>query len=79
MGFGTWGGLGPEGAKLLHRLVKRAAAWQEGDLRGARQDELLHAVGLALMRQVFQMLAGKSVVQGRAVGEVCLPAAGADA
>ena len=31
MAFGTWGGLGPEGAKVLHRLVKRAASWQEGE------------------------------------------------
>jgi len=27
LGMGTWGGLGPEGAKLVHRLVKRAASW----------------------------------------------------
>jgi hypothetical protein len=77
MGFGTWGGLGPEGAKLLHRLVKRAAAWQEGDLRAARQDELLQAVGLALMRQVFRLLAGNNAVLGRGQGEDGRAAAGA--
>ena len=41
MEFGTCGGLGPEGAKVLHRLVKRAASWQEGELRALRQRELL--------------------------------------
>jgi hypothetical protein len=60
MAFGTWGGLGPEGAKTLHRCLKRAAGWLEGDLRAARQEELRLGLGLTLMRQVWQMLAAKS-------------------
>ena len=52
MSFGTWGGMGPEGARVLHRLAKRAASWQEGELRSLRQHELLESVGLAPMRQV---------------------------
>ena len=60
MSFGTWGGMGPEGAKVLQRLAKRAASWQEGDLRSLRQSELLENVGLALMRQVWKLLANKN-------------------
>ena len=60
MAFGTWGGQGPEAAKLLHRIVQRAAAWQEGDLRLGRQDEIRCAVGLALMRQVWRLLGSKN-------------------
>ena len=26
--FGTWGGIGPEGAKMLARILKRAASWE---------------------------------------------------
>ena len=58
--MGTWGGLGPEGARLLHRLAKRAAGWQEGELRGLRQYELMQGVGLALMRQIWSLLGNKN-------------------
>ena len=54
------GGLGPEGAKTLHRCLKRAAGWLEGDLRAARQEELRLGLGLTLMRQVWQMLEAKN-------------------
>ena len=60
MAFGTWGGQGPEAATLLHRIVQRAAAWQEGDLRLGRQDEIRCAVGLALMQQVWRLLGSKN-------------------
>ena len=60
LAFGTWGGLGPEAAKTLHRVLKRAACWQEGDLRAARQDELRLSVGLSLMRHVWRLLEGKN-------------------
>ena len=52
--------MGPEGATILHRIVKRAASWLEGDLRASRQEEIRHAVGVALMRHVWQMLEGKN-------------------
>ena len=58
--FGTWGGLGPEGGRVTHRLVKRAAGWQEGVLRGARQHELMEGLGLALMRQIWSLLGNKN-------------------
>ena len=58
--LGTWGGLGPEGTRLTHRLAKRAAGWQEGELRGARQHELMQGIGLALMRQVWSLLGNKN-------------------
>ena len=86
MSSGTWGGMGPEGARVLHRLAKGAASWKEGDLRGSsperarvlhrlakraaswqegelralRQNELLETVGLALMRQIWKLLANKN-------------------
>ena len=62
MAFGTWGGVGPEGAKLLHRISKRAAGWLEGDLRARRQEEIRHGVGVSLMRHIWQMLEGKNYI-----------------
>ena len=62
MAFGTWGGLGPECAKLLARVLKRASGWQEGDLRAVRQDELRQSVGLALMRQIWRLLGAKNFI-----------------
>ena len=58
--FGTWGGMGPEASRVVHRLVKRAAGWQEGELRAARQREILEGIGLALMRQIWNLLANKN-------------------
>ena len=63
MAFGTWGGMGPEAAKLLHRLLGRAASWLEGPLRGRRQEELQQHVGVALMRQVWHLLDAKNLLQ----------------
>ena len=60
MAFGTWGGYGPEGYKVLSTLVKRAAAWQEGSARAAKQDELFGVVGVALMTQVWATLFNKN-------------------
>ena len=60
MAFGTWGGLGPEAAKLLARLLKRAAGWAEGDLRSRRQEELRQTLGVALMKHVWALLDSKN-------------------
>ena len=60
MAMGTWGGLGPEGDRVLRRIVKRAAGWLEGDLRAARQEEIRHGVGVALMRHIWSLLEGKN-------------------
>ena len=60
MAFGTWGGMGPEGDRVLHRIVERAAGWLEGDLRACRQEEIRHAVGVALMRHICLLLEGKN-------------------
>lgn len=62
MAFGTWGGLGPECAKSLQRIVKRAAGWLEGDARASRQEEIRYAIGLTLMRQIWELLAAKNFV-----------------
>ena len=63
MAFGTWGGLGPSCAKLLHRLVKRAAGWDEGSQRAVRQDELRQTVAIALSRQIWTLLEERVFVQ----------------
>jgi hypothetical protein len=56
MAFGTWGGQGPEAAKLLARFTKRAAGWQDGDLRASLMETCRLSVGVAVMRQVWRML-----------------------
>jgi hypothetical protein len=53
--LGTWGGFGPEGARLVHRLAKK-----EGELRSAKQHELLQNDGLSLMRQIWSLLRNKN-------------------
>ena len=63
MAFGTWGGMGPQAAKLFHRLLHRAASWLEGPLRGRRQEELKQLVGVALMQHVWRLLDAKNLLQ----------------
>ena len=53
MAFGTWGGVGPECAKTLQRITKRAASWQEGDLRASKLEQARLEVGWALMTKVL--------------------------
>ena len=62
MALGTWGGLGPEGAKILHRALKRSAGWLEGELRAVRQEELRLNFGYVLMSQIWDMLEAKNDV-----------------
>lgn len=62
MAFGTWGGIGPEGARTLARIQKRAQGWQEGELRGRDADTLRYRLGFALMNQVFQFLVNKNFI-----------------
>ena len=56
MAFGTWGGTGPEGAKVLARLTKQAGAHEKHDRRGALHATLLQTVGVALFTQLFQLM-----------------------
>jgi hypothetical protein len=56
MAFGTWGGVGPEAAKLLARIIGLAAGWREVDLRPWRKEELRQRFFLALYRQVCRLL-----------------------
>ena len=62
MAMGTWGGMGPEGARTFQRILKRAAFWLEGDLRADRQEELRRAFGLAVARQVWRLLDAKNLI-----------------
>jgi hypothetical protein len=62
LAFGTWGGLGPEGAKVLSRVFQRAASWQEGDLRTLLQQEFRVRMGVALMREVWALLDKKNYI-----------------
>ena len=61
--FGTWGGVGPDAARLLHRITKRVAGWLEGDLRASRQEEARQMVGLTLMQGILEMLQGKNQIR----------------
>ena len=63
MAFGTWGGVGPECAQLLHRITKRAASWQEGDLRASKLEQAHMAVGWCLMTKVLEHLNNKNYLQ----------------
>ena len=60
MAFGMWGGLGPEANSQLEKLVKRAGAWQTGDLRTSQQESYRLSVGVAFMREVTVLLEHKS-------------------
>ena len=57
--FGSWGGMGPDAARLVHRITKRVAGWLEGDLRASRQEEARQLLGLTLARGILEMLQGK--------------------
>ena len=61
--FGTWGGLGPEGAKVLSRLMKRASSWEDAEARGASQRRQLEAIGVPLFREIFRLLEGRNRIQ----------------
>ena len=63
MAFGTWGGVGPECAQLLHRITKRAASWQEGDLRASKLEQARMAVGWCLMTKILEHLNNKNYLQ----------------
>ena len=54
MAFGTWGGTGPECAKLVHQISKRVASWQEGDLRASKMEQARMALGWSLMTKVLE-------------------------
>ena len=63
MAFGTWGGEGPEAAKLLARIFKRACAAVEPEECPARSRELTQSLSLALTRQIWRLLSGRNLVQ----------------
>jgi hypothetical protein len=58
--FGTWGGLGPEGAKVLSRTLKRATTWDDPDTRGASLRRQYEAIGVPMFREIFRMLEGSN-------------------
>jgi hypothetical protein len=60
MAFGTWGEVGPECEGKLERISKRAASWQEGDLRASKLEQARLAVGWALMTKVLEHLNNKN-------------------
>ena len=60
MSFGTWGGLGPEAGNMLSRIIKKAAAWQDGDIKASLQEDLRHTVGLCLMSHIWDLLEAKN-------------------
>ena len=61
--FGTWGGQGPQAARLVSRCCKMVAGWHEGDLRASRQEEARQGLGLTLMRAVWSLLEAKNCIR----------------
>ena len=62
LAMGTWGGVGPEGARHLQRILKRAAFWLDGEQRAVRQEELKRSFGLMVARQIWRLLDAKNLV-----------------
>ena len=60
--LGTWGGLGPEGAKTLAQIIKRATSWESPDTKGLMQKMHYETIGLALFRQIWALLEAKNYV-----------------
>ena len=54
--------MGPEGARVFQRILKRAAFWLEGELRAERQEELRRTFGLSIARQVWRLLDAKNLI-----------------
>ena len=55
--------MGPEAARLIGVVAKRAAGWLEGTLRSSLQEQVRQRVGLAVMRGVLALLEAKAYVQ----------------
>ena len=62
LAMGTWGGVGPEGARTLQRILKRAASWMDGEQRAVRQEELKSTFGLMVARQIWHLLDAKNLI-----------------
>ena len=58
--FDTWGGMGSGAKGILTKLLKRAVASTPLELRAPRTQELKQHLSLALMRQVWRLLAAKN-------------------
>ena len=54
--------MGPEGARIFHRILKRAASWLDGDLRAERQEDLKRSFGLMVARHVWRLLDAKNLI-----------------
>ena len=60
--FGTWGGLGPEGAKVLSRILTRVASGEDSTETGLAQRRATEQLGVALFREVWALLEAKNFV-----------------
>ena len=58
--FDSWGGVGPKAKDLLYRLLRRAVGGVPIELRSLRMEEFRQQLSLALMRQVWKLLAAKN-------------------
>ena len=59
---GSWGGLGPETAKVFSRMLKRSTAWEGPNDKGTTQRAQKELVGVALFQQIFRLLRAKNHV-----------------
>jgi hypothetical protein len=60
--FGTWGGMGPEAAKVLSRMLQRATAWEGVESKGVALRRHYESVGTALFRQIWRLLDARNHV-----------------
>lgn len=60
LAFGTWGGQGPEAAKFLARVLKRAASWGDKEDEQLRVHEMRTTFGWSLMSHILTLLQGKN-------------------
>ena len=63
-GMNTWGGIGPHGTSLLHRLTRKATAAEAaaGERREA-DDNLRQNLSLAVMREVWRLLRRRTTLE----------------
>jgi hypothetical protein len=62
LGFTTWGGTSGKGSRLLHRLLRRAAADVPFPMRPCILDAYRNNLSVALMRQVWRQLSAASTL-----------------
>ena len=62
-GMNTWGGIGPHGTALLHRLLRKATAVADEADRREADENLRQNLSLAVMREVWRLLRRRTTAE----------------